>query len=56
MNLSPEQLISCDRKKNQGCKGGYLTVAIDYAKKEGLADLECLPYKEEDKCKTEDIS
>ncbi len=26
------------KKKNDGCKGGYVTVAFEYIKKKGLVD------------------
>ena len=34
------------KKKNDGCKGGYVTVAFDYIKKKGLVDHLCPALKE----------
>lgn len=42
--FSPQDLVSCDTNKNQGCNGGYLDVAWNYAVKTGLALDACLPY------------
>jgi cathepsin B len=44
--LSPQHILSCD-KQNQGCKGGAVNQAFEFAKKEGLADEKCMPYNPE---------
>lgn len=37
-------MLSCDSKKNKGCKGGAVSSVLDYAKKFGLVEEDCLPY------------
>ena len=47
--LSPQELVSCDRNKDQGCNGGWPLYALEYVKKEkGLVREACFPYKAKD--------
>ncbi|KAL0812085.1 hypothetical protein ABMA28_009470 [Loxostege sticticalis] len=43
--LSPQSLLSCSRKQQQGCKGGHIDVAWNFAKNFGLVDEQCYPYE-----------
>ncbi|XP_075985293.1 secreted Wg-interacting molecule [Anticarsia gemmatalis] len=43
--LSPQTLLSCNVKGQQGCKGGHIDNAWIYAKNRGLVDESCFPYK-----------
>lgn len=45
--LSPQELVSCDKGegKNEGCNGGFARDAFEYIKKNGLVDMDCVPYK-----------
>ncbi|XP_062981545.1 tubulointerstitial nephritis antigen [Elgaria multicarinata webbii] len=42
-NLSPQNLISCDTRSQQGCKGGSIHGAWAYLKKYGLVTHTCYP-------------
>uniref|UniRef100_A0A6A7FPA7 Uncharacterized peptidase C1-like protein F26E4.3 n=1 Tax=Hirondellea gigas TaxID=1518452 RepID=A0A6A7FPA7_9CRUS len=42
--LSPQNLISCDTKLQQGCEGGNLERAWHYLRRNGVVDEECYPY------------
>ena len=42
--LSVQELLSCDLA-NQGCKGGYLNIALDYMRTKGIVDEQCFPYQ-----------
>jgi len=42
--LSPEDLVACNTKINQGCNGGYLPVAWEYMEINGLVADSCMPY------------
>lgn len=42
--LSAQVILSCEKNRNFGCKGGYATTVLDYGKKEGFPDEECFPY------------
>jgi cathepsin B len=42
--LSVQELLSCDFS-NQGCKGGYLNLALDYMRTKGIVDEQCFPYQ-----------
>lgn len=42
--LSAQELLSCD-PANQGCKGGYLNLGLDYLRGKGLVDEQCFPYQ-----------
>lgn len=42
--LSPQVFLSCNRRGQQGCRGGHIDVAWSFAKSHGLVDEECLPY------------
>jgi len=54
VRLSPQQILSCD-KKSQGCKGGGIDSVWSYIQRRGLYSEECLPYKGKDgsQCKTD---
>lgn len=43
--LSPQTLLSCNRKQQQGCRGGNIDTAWIFAKNHGLVDEDCFPYK-----------
>ncbi|XP_026318251.1 uncharacterized peptidase C1-like protein F26E4.3 [Hyposmocoma kahamanoa] len=42
--LSPQSLLSCDRRGQLGCKGGHVDGAWHFTSKYGLVDLDCFPY------------
>lgn len=44
VNLSPQQLLSCNQHKQRGCDGGYLDRAWWYIRKLGALSDECYPY------------
>ncbi|KAJ3649376.1 hypothetical protein Zmor_021124 [Zophobas morio] len=44
ITLSAQHLISCDRRGQQSCNGGYLDRAWSYIRKFGLVDEDCFPY------------
>lgn len=46
--LSPQEIVSCD-KKSDGCKGGWSDSALNYSKTvHGLVPESCFPYKAKD--------
>lgn len=45
MILSPQTLLSCNVRQQQGCKGGHIDVAWNFARSHGLVDEDCFPYK-----------
>ncbi|CAG9570636.1 unnamed protein product [Danaus chrysippus] len=45
MVLSPQVLLSCNIRRQQGCRGGHIDVAWNFARGHGLVDEECFPYK-----------
>ncbi|KAK0089281.1 hypothetical protein PV326_004541 [Microctonus aethiopoides] len=52
VKLSAQQLISCNNRGQQGCKGGYLDRAWLFMRKFGLAENYCYPWiGENGKCK-----
>ncbi|XP_074042545.1 secreted Wg-interacting molecule [Leptinotarsa decemlineata] len=44
VELSAQNLISCDTKGQQSCSGGHLDRAWSFTKYYGLVDEECFPY------------
>eukprot|EP01017_Pseudomicrothorax_dubius_P005307 TRINITY_DN1130_c0_g2_i1.p1 TRINITY_DN1130_c0_g2~~TRINITY_DN1130_c0_g2_i1.p1 ORF type:complete len:391 (+),score=144.64 TRINITY_DN1130_c0_g2_i1:96-1268(+) len=46
--LSAQHVLGCD-KANFGCKGGSVNQVFEFAKKEGIVDEKCVPYKPEEK-------
>jgi len=42
--LSAQHLVSCDRRGQQSCAGGYLDKAWNYIRKFGIVDEPCFPY------------
>lgn len=36
MDLSEQQLVDCERKRSQGCDGGFENHGLDFAVKNGL--------------------
>ncbi|KYB26628.1 Tubulointerstitial nephritis antigen-like [Tribolium castaneum] len=44
VTLSAQHLLSCDRRGQQSCNGGYLDRAWSYIRKIGLVDEQCFPY------------
>uniref|UniRef100_A0A8C4TFV4 Tubulointerstitial nephritis antigen n=1 Tax=Erpetoichthys calabaricus TaxID=27687 RepID=A0A8C4TFV4_ERPCA len=43
-NLSPQNLISCNTKNQNGCHGGNVANAWWYLRKNGLVSTECYPF------------
>ncbi|CAH0596893.1 unnamed protein product [Chrysodeixis includens] len=43
--LSPQTLLSCNVRYQQGCRGGNIDTAWIFAKNHGLVDEECFPYE-----------
>ncbi|KAG2467103.1 TINAG protein, partial [Polypterus senegalus] len=43
-NLSPQNLISCNTKDQNGCHGGNVANAWWYLRKNGLVSTECYPF------------
>mmetsp|Transcript_55631 Transcript_55631/g.125544 ORF Transcript_55631/g.125544 Transcript_55631/m.125544 type:complete len:450 (-) Transcript_55631:119-1468(-) len=54
LKLSPQQVLSCD-KKSRGCKGGGADSVFDYIQTRGLYPEECVPFAGGQKapCKTD---
>eukprot|EP00057_Strongylocentrotus_purpuratus_P010528 XP_011665002.1 PREDICTED: tubulointerstitial nephritis antigen-like [Strongylocentrotus purpuratus] len=44
MHLSPQHLLSCNVKRQQGCAGGHLDRAWWYMRKRGIVTEDCYPY------------
>ncbi|XP_041484086.1 uncharacterized peptidase C1-like protein F26E4.3 [Lytechinus variegatus] len=44
MHLSPQHLLSCNVKRQQGCTGGHLDRAWWYMRKRGIVTEDCYPY------------
>ncbi|KAJ8947883.1 hypothetical protein NQ318_010029 [Aromia moschata] len=44
VQLSPQNLLSCNTKGQQGCNGGHLDKAWLFVKKIGLVDEDCFSY------------
>ncbi|XP_015607816.1 tubulointerstitial nephritis antigen-like [Cephus cinctus] len=52
VKLSPQHLLSCNNRGQQGCKGGYLDRAWLFTRKFGLVDEDCYPWiGQDDKCR-----
>ncbi|XP_076040247.1 putative peptidase C1-like protein F26E4.3 [Oratosquilla oratoria] len=45
VRLSTQNLISCDVRGQQGCKGGHLDRAWNYLRRFGVVNEECFPYQ-----------
>ncbi|XP_072045428.1 uncharacterized peptidase C1-like protein F26E4.3 [Amphiura filiformis] len=45
VDLSPQHLLSCNVKRQQGCHGGHLDRAWWYLRKKGIVTNDCYPYK-----------
>ncbi|XP_076175124.1 putative peptidase C1-like protein F26E4.3 [Ptiloglossa arizonensis] len=45
VDLSPQHLLSCNNRGQQGCNGGYLDRAWMYMRKFGLVDEMCYPWR-----------
>eukprot|EP01132_Coremiostelium_polycephalum_P002423 gene2423-2992_t len=44
VTLSPQSLVSCDTRMNQGCNGGYPDAAWQYLEETGIPVDSCVPY------------
>eukprot|EP01132_Coremiostelium_polycephalum_P002368 gene2368-2927_t len=44
VTLSPQALVSCDTRMNQGCNGGYPDQAWRYIEQTGIPTDSCVPY------------
>ncbi|XP_011309079.1 tubulointerstitial nephritis antigen-like [Fopius arisanus] len=52
VNLSPQHLISCNNRGQQGCRGGYLDRAWLFMRKFGVVDEDCYSWSGmNDKCR-----
>ncbi|KAJ2940882.1 hypothetical protein O0L34_g10143 [Tuta absoluta] len=45
MRLSPQTLLSCNVRGQQGCEGGHIDIAWNFVGTHGLLDELCFPYK-----------
>ncbi|CAB3254975.1 unnamed protein product [Arctia plantaginis] len=45
VRLSPQTLLSCNVRRQQGCKGGHIDTAWRFASVHGMVDEDCYPYK-----------
>jgi len=45
LELSVQQLLSCERKFGKGCEGGMLDMVWNYMKQDGLVSSTCFPYQ-----------
>jgi len=54
VELSPQDLVSCDDVGNHGCDGGVPQLAWEYLEYEGITDLSCYPYESGTSGKTGD--
>lgn len=45
VRLSPQHLISCDRRGQRGCRGGHVDRAWQYLRKFGVVNEECYVYE-----------
>ncbi|XP_041631802.1 crustapain-like [Drosophila kikkawai] len=43
--LSPKHLMDCVPKPNEGCRGGWVSVAFNYTRTHGIATLSSYPYE-----------
>ncbi|GBP24916.1 Uncharacterized peptidase C1-like protein F26E4.3 [Eumeta japonica] len=47
--LSAQALLSCNTRGQQGCKGGHIDTAWQFATKHGLVSESCMPYEAQTK-------
>ncbi|XP_066951283.1 uncharacterized peptidase C1-like protein F26E4.3 [Macrobrachium rosenbergii] len=45
VRLSPQHLLSCDRRGQKGCEGGHVDRAWQYLRKIGVVNEECYTYE-----------
>lgn len=45
VRLSPQNLLSCDRRGQKGCKGGHVDRAWQYLRRIGVVNEECYEYE-----------
>ncbi|OFY23982.1 MAG: hypothetical protein A2X02_01040 [Bacteroidetes bacterium GWF2_29_10] len=60
LNLSEQAILSCNSVVNNGCNGGWPIWVYNYAKKNGIPNETCFPYKAKDatniSCNTKPLS
>jgi len=45
VNISPQVLLSCSKKPNNGCNGGWSPIAYRYMHENGITDETCSLYQ-----------
>ena len=56
-SFAEQQLVDCDREKNQGCNGGFMDDAFKYAMKNAIVPESDYPYTARDgTCKKDIVS
>jgi len=48
IDLSEQDLVSCDTSQNNGCSGGWDWVALEYVRDNGIVNESCFPYSATD--------
>jgi C1A family cysteine protease len=48
IDLSEQDIVSCDTNGNEGCNGGWSSNVIDYLKSTNVCDETCFPYRAQD--------